>query len=61
MIGFFAADPRYFSTGAIHRNSSRWSHIFMRPAWKSFWTSLYNHTTAEGNERGTYSFVQRHR
>ena len=54
-IGFFAADPRYFSTGAIAEFKQMIAH-FHNAGLEIILDVVYNHT-AEGNERGpTLSF-----
>jgi isoamylase len=54
-IGFFAADPRYFSTGAITEFKQMVAH-FHAASLEIILDVVYNHT-AEGNERGpTLSF-----
>ena len=54
-IGFFAADPRYFATGAITEFKQMVAH-FHAAGLEVILDVVYNHT-AEGNERGpTLSF-----
>ena len=54
-IGFFAADPRYFATGAITELKQMVAH-FHDAGLEVILDVVYNHT-AEGNERGpTLSF-----
>ena len=54
-IGFFAADPRYFATGAISEFKQMVAH-FHDAGLEVILDVVYNHT-AEGNERGpTLSF-----
>jgi isoamylase len=54
-IGFFAADPRYFATGAITEFKQMIAH-FHDAGLEVILDVVYNHT-AEGNERGpTLSF-----
>jgi isoamylase len=54
-IGFFAADPRYFATGAIEEFKQMLAH-FHAAGLEVILDVVYNHT-AEGNERGpTLSF-----
>ena len=54
-IGFFAADPRYFATGAITEFKQMVAH-FHDAGLEVILDVVYNHT-AEGNERGpTLSF-----
>src|SRR5580700_6545326 len=54
-IGFFAADPRYFATGAITEFKQMVAH-FHDAGLEIILDVVYNHT-AEGNERGpTLSF-----
>jgi isoamylase len=54
-LGFFAADPRYFATGAITEFKQMIAH-FHNAGLEVILDVVYNHT-AEGNERGpTLSF-----
>ncbi len=54
-IGFFAADPRYFATGAVSELKQMVAH-FHDAGLEVILDVVYNHT-AEGNERGpTLSF-----